>query len=67
LEVEKDGEINVDIAYHNTIFIIGNKKIYSRKTIKKCTCLHRKRWKFKRRKITSIGGKENEGDKNISL
>lgn len=26
LEVEKDGEINVDIAYHNTIFIIGNKK-----------------------------------------
>ncbi|WP_195264840.1 MULTISPECIES: flagellar assembly protein A [unclassified Clostridium] len=26
LEVDKDGEINVDVAYHNTIFIIGNKK-----------------------------------------
>lgn len=26
LEVDKDGEIFVDTAYHNTIFIIGNKK-----------------------------------------
>lgn len=26
LEVDKKGEINVDVAYHNTIFIIGNKK-----------------------------------------
>lgn len=26
LEVDKLGKINVDVAYHNTIFIIGNKK-----------------------------------------